>query len=159
MDISNFDEVFEKKQYSAKTENSFRELSNWLLAISTGICALLIFEIRSFDFSKCIYIRHLYKGILIFSMSNTFLTGFSKYFIFKRDIAMSIKYGSLKKLVVFSEIDKSKPEDNKNEWTKLFEEWSIEYNKIKCVGTLLNLSIITTLITIIAVGIFIVTII
>lgn len=151
----NFDKVFEEYQHSDKTEKSLSEFSNWILGISTGICALFIFEIRDFDFSMCIYIKPFYRGIAIFAIANTFLTGYSKYFILKRNVAMSIKYDTLKKLEIFSKINKSKPEEIKDEWTQTFNELAIQHNKITCMAKLLKISIFTTLITIAAIGIFI----
>jgi hypothetical protein len=153
--MADFDKIFEEIQHSDKAEKSLKEFSNWILGISTGICALLVFEIRDFYFESCAFLKLQYKIILIFSMANILLTGFNKYYILKRDVAMNIKYASLKKLLVFSEINKKKPEEIKEQWETKINEWATEHNKIKTIGRLLNITIFTTLATIVMIGVFI----
>ncbi len=157
--MTNFDNIFEKFQYSDKAEKSLKEFSNWIFGISIGICTLLIFQMKGFDLSKYCFSKLIYLLIVIYSMLNILLTGFNKYLILKRDTIMSIKYGSLKKLVIFSKIHDKKLEEIQEEWNKIFTEWVEEFNKIKIIGHILNVSIITTLIAILFAGIFVMTII
>ncbi len=157
--MANFDNIFEEFQYSDKAEKSLKEFSNWIFGISIGICALLVFQMKGFDLSKYCFSKLIYLIIVIYSMLNILLTGYNKHLILKRDTIMSIKYGSLKKLVIFSKINDKKPEEIKEEWNIIFAEWTTEFNKIKTIGQILNVSIITTLIAILFAGVFIMAII
>ena len=157
--MTNFDNIFEEVQYSDKAEKSLKEFSNWIFGISIGICALLVFQMKGFDLSKYCFSKLIYLIIVIYSMLNILLTGYNKYLILKRDTIMSIKYGSLKKLVIFSKINNQKQEEIKEEWSKIFTEWSVEFNKIKTIGQILNVSIFTTMIALLFSGLFIMTII
>lgn len=157
--MTNFDNIFEEIQYSGKAEKSLKEFSNWIFGISIGITALLIFQMKGFDLSKFCYSKLIYLIIVGYSMLNILLTGFNKYLILRRDTIMSIKYGNLKKLVVFSKINDKKQDEIKEDWSKVFNEWTTEFNKIKTIGQILNLTIITTSISILLSGVFIMAII
>lgn len=151
-----FDEIFDKFNFSLKAEKSTIEFSNWILGISVGISALLISQFSEFDFTIICFSKLLYKGILLFSMLNTFLTGYNKFIILKRNIVMNINLGLLKKTVILSSKDKSKTEETiKKEWDLLFDDWCLAYNKIKRIGDILRYSIITTLTTLILAGVYI----
>ncbi len=157
--MTNFDNIFEEFQYSDKAEKSLKEFSNWILSISIGIGALLVTQIKEFDLPKYDFNKIIYLTILICSMLNILVTGYNKYMILKRDTIMSIKYGSLKKLMILSKINNKRPEEIKEEWNKIFAEWANEFNKIKRIGQILNISVVTILITILFIGVFIITVI
>lgn len=151
--MSDFDKIFEQFQFSVKADKPIKEFSNWIFGISIGFCALLIFQMKDFDLNKFCFTKILYKTIVIFSMLNAFLTGFTKYLIINRDIIMNIKYGALKKLLQFATFSKRKPEDVDIDLNKILNEWTIEFNKIKNIGQFLNISIWTTFVTILITGI------
>lgn len=89
-------------------------------------------------------------------MLNILVTGYNKYMILKRDAIMSIKYGSLKKLIIFSKRNNGRPEEIEEELNKILAEWAYEFNKIKRIGQILNISVVTTLIAILFIGVFII---
>ena len=155
--MTDFDELFDKFQHSEQTVKSYREFINWVLGISIGICAITIFNIRDLNLCFCILIY--YKVIIIMTMLNTLITGYAKYYIHMRDINMNTLYGSLKKLSTFSKINNTKQEVIKEKWTTITNQWAIEHNKITTIAKLLNISIITTVITFISVGLFIIVVI
>ncbi len=153
--MANFDDIFDEFQYSNKAEKSLKEFSNWIFGISIGICALLVFQMKGFDLTKFCFSKLIYLVITIFSMLNVLLTGYNKYLILKRDTSMSILYGALKKLVIFSKRNDKKTEEIKEEWDRIFNDWAKEFNEIKKIGKILNWTIITTLISILSAGVFI----
>lgn len=169
--MTHFDEIFEQLKYSDKAENSLKEFNNWILGISIGIFVMLIFQIKGYDIAKNNCIKFTYVILVIVSMINTFLVGYNKYKILKRDTILEIKYGTMKKISIYSKIkyEKSNTESNperikereieidkdKVEMSKVFSEWASEFNKIKRIGEFFNITIITTLITVVTSGIFI----
>ena len=154
--MRNFDEIFEEYQYADKAEKSIKEFSNWILGISIGICTVLLFKMNEFDVAKITCGKFIYIQIVILSLISTLISGYTKYRIYNRDIGMSVLHGELKKLLIFSKINNRKEEDVKAEWTVIFDKWVKEFNKIKPVGKLVNISSILTFVTILLTGLYIV---
>lgn len=160
-----FDEVFEQIKYSDKAENSLKEFNNWILGISIGIFVMLIFQIKEYDIAKNNFLKIIHIILVILSIINTFLVGYNKYKILKRDTILDIKYGLMKKISINSNIKYQKTEKkedierdlekDKEEMSKIFNDWVFEFNKIKIIGDIFKVTIITTLITVVTSGIFV----
>ena len=153
--MTNLDEIFNQIQFSDKAEKSLEDFSNWIFGISIGICAILIFQIKDFNLSKYCFNKIFYISIVIFSMINSLLVGYNKYLILKRATMMGVQYGVLRKLAFFSKIKEKKPDEIAKEAELIFSKWSSEYNIIKKIGRIHNITLITTLITLVATGILI----
>jgi hypothetical protein len=153
--MEDFDTIFEKFQIAEKTETSIKEFSNWLLGISIGLCALMISLTDRLSISSASFTKPLFISILVFSMLNVFITGITKYLIFKRETKMMISRGVLKKIALFHQIQKNST-FNRTEWDKHFTNWSTEYNKLSSITKLFNTSIIMNLATVIITGISII---
>jgi len=155
--MEDFDTVFEKFQIAEKTEASIKEFSNWLFGISIGLCALMISLTDRLSISSVIFIKPLFISILILSMINVFITGITKYLIFRRETRMMISRGVLKKIALFHQIQKEST-FNRAEWDKHFTDWSTEYNRLSSINKFFNTSIIMSLATTIITGISIIVI-
>ncbi len=154
--MNNFDEIFEKYQYAEKAERSIKEYNNWILGVSIGICAILLFKVYEFNITRIIYGKYFYILIVLLSLINTLISGFCKYKFYLRDIGMNIHYGELKKLLIFSEINGKKKEETQEEWNTIFSKWINEFNKIRYISRLINISSALAFISIITTGIYIV---
>ena len=148
--MEDFDTLFEKFQIAEKAEKSIKEFSNWLFGISIGLCALLVSLTDRLSSSIMSYIKPLFVIILVLSMTNVFITGITKYLIFRRETRMMISFGALKKIALFVQIQKS--QFDRTEWDKHFADWATEYNKLTSINKFLNASIIMNMVTTIIIG-------
>jgi len=155
--MNDVDKKFQDFEFSTKADKPISEFSNWIFGISAGMCALLIFQMKDFDIEKYTFLKMIYILLVIWSMINLMLTGYSKYLVFKRDIDMGVKYGTFKKSVVLLESYKETPnyDIEKINVMRIFNEYLVEYNKIRKVGKYLNISILTSVITVLLTGVFI----
>ena len=156
--MSNIDSTFQDFEFSVKADKPISDFSNWIFGISVGMCALLIFQMQNLEVDKYCFTKLIYILLVILSMINLLFVGYTKYLIFKRDIGMGVKYGAFKKSVILSEKHKGSPEfeTEKTNALKYVEEYLVEYNKITKVSKFLNISIWTTISTVILTGIFII---
>ena len=97
----------------------------------------------------------MYKSILTIAMLNILFVGLNKYLLYLRDTKMNITYGKMKKTFLFAEIRQTPKEEVKVNFESLYSEWTTEFNKIATHGKLLNISLITTLISLILTGVFV----
>jgi hypothetical protein len=155
MDI--YQNALNQINFAEKTEKSLKEFSNWIFGISIGVCSLLIFQIKQFDFTTYQYAKLIYKGIIIYSMFTVFFAGLSKYLILNRETTKGIHYGVLLKLLILKE--KKSKEEFQKEWSKTYNKWTEEHNKLKLMSQGLNISIVLTMILVFTTALFILTII
>ncbi|MBN2395776.1 MAG: hypothetical protein JXC36_04850 [Candidatus Atribacteria bacterium] len=148
--MEDFETVFAKFQISEKTERSIKEFSNWLFGISIGLCALMVSLTDRLSISSISFIKPMFVIILVLSMVNVFVTGITKFLIFRRETRMMISVGALKKIALFVQIQKS--QFNKTEWDKHFADWATEYNKLTSINKFFNTSIIMNIVTTIIIG-------
>jgi hypothetical protein len=153
--MNSLDELFSEVQFSDKAEKPLEDFSNWILGISIGICALLIFNIKNLDLYRYCFSRPLYITVVIISMLNTVLVGINKYKILTRAINMGVHQGELRKLAFFSKTSTPNSAEIENETKLIFNKWSQEYNNIKIIGKIHNVTLFTTVITLILTGLII----
>ena len=148
--MEDFETIFAKFQISDNTEKSIKEFSNWLFGISIGLCALMVSLTDRLSISSISFIKPMFVIILVLSMVNVFVTGITKFLIFRRETRMMISIGALKKIALFVQIQKS--QFNRTEWYKHFTDWANEYNKLTSINKFFNTSIIMNMITTIIIG-------
>jgi hypothetical protein len=154
--MNNYQNALNQINFAEKSEKSLKEFSNWIFGLSIGVCSLLIFQIKDFDFTyDCA--KFIYKAIVIFSMITVLSAGLSKYLILNRENKKGIYYGVLLKLLILK--DKKTDKDFETEWSKTYKEWIEEHNKLELMAKGLNISIVLTLILIFISAIFILTVI
>ena len=163
--MESFDIFFEQFRYSDQADKSIKNFANWIFGISIGFSTILIFQMKDFELSKYCFSKEIYLILIFFSMLNLLFSSYLKYLIHNRDVNMSIKYGSLKKLVSITKlktfntiISENIKDDFKKKLDVLLGEWFVEVGKIKKIGTLLEISIFTTATLVITTGVYIMTI-
>jgi hypothetical protein len=138
-----------------KAEKSISAFSNWIFGISSAVCVFVILKIEGNDMYNYKELSCLIIGLIIIAMANTLFTGILKYFVIKREIAMGIKLGLVKKMIMMKEIDGKDDIETRNKMGQNIDAWFTEHNKMASIGRALNISVITTLISILSIGIFI----
>lgn len=150
--MDDFDTIFEKFHFAQKAETSIKEFSNWLFGISIGICAVMISMIDRLCITQTNFIMLLFIIVLILSMINVFITGITKYLIFRRETRMMTSYGVLKKMAFFHQNQEGSTLD-RAKFDQHFNDWSTEYNKLTSISIFFNISIILNFLTILTAGI------
>jgi len=150
--MDDFDTLFEQFQFAQKAEASIKEFSNWLFGISIGLCALMISVIDRLCVPKTGLIIALFIIVLVLSMINVFLTGFTKFLIFRRETRMMTSYGILKKMAFFHRIQQGSTLDQEK-FEQYFKDWSTEHNKLSSITRFFNISILLNFITTLTAGI------
>ena len=155
--MSEYQNALNQINFAEKSEKSLKDFSNWIFGLSIGVCSLLIFQVKGFDFATYACAKLIFKGIVIYSMVTVFFAGLSKYLILNRENKKGIFYGILLKLLTLK--DKKSKEEFEKEWRKTYKDWIEEHNKLVLMSQGLNLSIVLTLILVFITAIFILTII
>lgn len=151
--MENFYSVFNDFDFTEKTNKPISVFSNWIYSISVGFCTILIFKLPDINTFE-VPLKFCIKPLVILSMINCLYVSFVKYYILIRDINMASRQGVLSKII---KLGTNKDKDEvKQEWDKEYEKWISEYNKIKSMGRLLNISIFSTSLIVIMTGIIIV---
>jgi hypothetical protein len=153
--MEEFDKAFEEFARPNKAEDALKEFSNWILGISFATCAFLITESKDLIGQYCNQHKLLFKFILIVSMLNALISGFNKYFILNRDAALSGKQDILKHIVIQLKLNKIGFDQAKADWDRNMQDWSREFSKMMIIVNVLKFSIISTLITILLTGFYI----
>lgn len=154
--MQDFDKIFEELTRPKNSELSIKEFSNWILGISIGLCAFIISQSKDLiNLDKEAY-KIFYIVILILSMLNSFISGFNKYLILKRDNILSVKQDMCKKIM--DEFEKGKIDRRKadSDWNKTMENWLPEFRKIIAIRIILNITLILTVLTCLLIGLFII---
>jgi hypothetical protein len=149
-----FETIMTDIQYADKAEKSLKEFNNWILGVSIGICALIITQLKTAGSGSCI-MQIIFKSILTVAMLNVLFVGINKYLLYVRDTKMNIAYGKMKKIFVFAEIRQTPKDDVKANFESIYSDWTNEFNKIETHGKLLNVSLITTAVSVILTGLLV----
>lgn len=153
--MENFDNLFEELVSPKKAEDPLKEFSNWILGISIGLCVFLISESSDLLVQFCKSFKSLYIVILILSMLNVFLCGLNKYLILKRESILSVKQAIFRKIMSRFTLKQIEFNEANADWEKHMEVWRIEFDKIRSIEYILNITLILTLITILLTGFYI----
>ena len=154
--MQDFNKIFEELTRPKNAELSLKEFSNWILGISIGLCAFIIAQSKDLINLDNRYFKSLYFIILILSMLNSFISGFNKYLILRRDSILSVKQDMCKKIM--DELEKGKI-DRKTadaDWNRTMSDWLPEFRKIITIRYILNISLILTVFTSLLIGLYII---
>jgi hypothetical protein len=149
-----YSKYLDRISFSEKAEKSLKEMSNWVLGISLGMCSLLLFKANEFDMSKYLNAINCYKIVVIFSLLTVFMTGLSKYLILRRESRLNIAYGMLLKLLYIQK-DILPIEEFKTNWNDTFVGWTNEHNKLNSTARILKISTFMSFISVVSAAIFI----
>jgi hypothetical protein len=135
-----------------RAEKSISEFSNWLFGISSAQPGFLLLLIGNNNISFDCKVTNLATMTLAWTMLNSLFIGYTKYRIHIRQISMATKMG----LIIKSNLLVDDSKSNKNDISQNINNWFTEHNKIKTISKLLDISIFTSVITILIIGSFII---
>jgi len=144
-----------------KAEKSIANFSNWLFGISTGLFAFVTLKVSENNFNYQSNVIYFINAMLIFTMLNMLFIGIIKYLIHKRDINLNTKIGKINKISALIKVNSygnnnTTLQSAENEMRNIIADWYIEHNKIKTIGYCLNISIFTTLFSILNIGVYLI---
>jgi hypothetical protein len=153
--MSEIADIMERYNFSSKMQKPINDFSNWLFTIAIGLFAFFIggFEkVLSVDNS---WINIFFLFLSISNMLNVLLSGYIKYLIINREIKMNQYEGQLNKAIFFTKRNKESDEVYlANVVHEHSSKWMKESDKISSIGKLFNISIILTLLNVVASGLF-----
>ncbi|MDC8000852.1 hypothetical protein POV26_07375 [Aequorivita todarodis] len=103
--LGNLDDKFETVRYLKDYENSIKEISNWFIAISSGIFTILIFKLSDENLTGLVFMKILFKVLVILSLLIVGFYGLCKFLILRRDYQMNFLYSLMKKEHMLCEIE------------------------------------------------------
>lgn len=149
------DEILDKINFFSKTEKPLNDFSNWIFTISIGLLMFFLVKFKEVISLDCLFSNVIFIIVTAINMLNVLLAGITKYLMLSREIRMNQYIGEFNKKIFFKK-DKEDVDFIKSEVETLLNSWVKEFNKIGKIGLLFNILIITTLISVLLSGIFVV---
>lgn len=149
------DDIFDKINFSSKIEKPLNDFSNWIFTISIGLLMFFLVKFKEVVSLDCLFSNVIFIIITILNMLNVLLSGITKYLMLSREIHMNQYIGEFNKKIFFNK-NKEEVDFIKSEVDTLVDSWTKEFNTIGKIGLLFNISIISTLISVVISGIFVV---
>ncbi len=133
-----------------RAEKSISEFSNWIFGISSAQPGFFLLIIGNNNYGLNCKMTNIATMTIAWTMLNSLFIGYTKYRIHIRQISMATKMG----LIIKSSLQVDDNKSNKYDISKNISDWFAEHNKIKTISKLLDISILTSVITLIIIGSF-----
>jgi len=155
--MSDIDVLFDKINFASKIDKPISDFSNWILSISIGLCLYFLERFNMVQSSNCDLFTIIYFFIVSLNMFNLLISGIVKYQIIMREILMNQSVGGLNKEKFFL-LRKEKTDINKlsSVVDKYMNDWAEANNKINVIGKKIKILIVTTLLSVICSGAFLI---